>query len=147
MADAKKSGAPPNRPWCLLVGLPGLAFWLTGGLGLEALHGLKAAPYLQDVLRREMWTLAHAHGTLLSAVAVIVALATPRLAVGPVVARRVDRLYAAGAATLPWGFFLGGLIHSETDPGLGILLVPAGGLLAAAGLILLTWSWWLANRD
>jgi len=144
--DTKEDG-PSDRRWCLAVGLPGLAFWLLTGLGLEALHAVKAAPYLQDELRREMWTLAHAHGTLLSAVAIVIALTFSRLSIEPRAARRVDRLYAVGAAALPWGFFLGGLSHSETDPGLGIFLVPASGLLAAAGLGLLTWSWWRSGHE
>src|SRR5580765_6607361 len=49
--------------WSLLV-------FLTGGLILESLHGLKSQAYLgvHQEMRRLMWTLAHAHGTLLSVV-------------------------------------------------------------------------------
>ena len=46
------------------------------GLALEALHGLKVGSYLSvsSVARRLMWTLAHAHGTLLSVVHLVFAL-------------------------------------------------------------------------
>ena len=49
--------------WSLLV-------FLTLGLFLESLHAFKAAFYLDasSSTRRLMWTLAHAHGTLLSLV-------------------------------------------------------------------------------
>lgn len=41
-----------------------LLFFLTFGLGLETLHGLKVGWYLdvENETRRLMWTLAHAHG-------------------------------------------------------------------------------------
>ena len=40
---------------------------------------------------------------------------------------------------LPAGFFLGGIGHSEVDPGAGVLLVPVGAalMLVAVGLIAL----------
>jgi hypothetical protein len=49
--------------WTLLV-------FLTMGLVLEILHGFKAEAYLKvsNETRRLMWTLAHAHGTLLGLV-------------------------------------------------------------------------------
>src|SRR5690242_10928866 len=45
-----------------------LLFFLTLGLVLETLHGFKVQSYLNVVneTRRLMWTLAHAHGTLLA---------------------------------------------------------------------------------
>ena len=45
--------------WLLLAAFPPL------GLTLEALHALKVQVYFGSILRRELWTLAHAHGTLL----------------------------------------------------------------------------------
>jgi hypothetical protein len=115
----------------------GLVVWLVGGIVLEALNGFKLAPYLEDGLRRQMWTLAHAHGTLLSLVGVVLAWAGPIASLPAPRARWCDRLFATGAVLLPLGFLLGGAWHSESDPGIAILLVPAGGLLAAAGLV--TW--------
>lgn len=136
-SSAPPPAAGPPRPWCLPVGLWGLAFWLLGGLALETLHGFKATLYLEDPVRRELWTLAHAHGTLMSAVCLLLALLAPRLALAPARARRADRLFAGAAVLLPAGFLLGGIGHSESDPSLAILLVPAGALAAAAALVLL----------
>ena len=51
----------------LLVGWLAISTFISLGLVLEALHSLKAG-YLLDVqneVRRHMWTLAHAHGTLI----------------------------------------------------------------------------------
>jgi hypothetical protein len=117
------------------VGAWGLFVWLSGGIVLESLNGFKLARYLEDAQRREMWTLAHAHGTLLSLACLVLAWAGPLASLGARRARFSDRCFAAGAVLLPVGFVLGGVWHSEADPGLGILLVPAGGMLAAAGLI------------
>ena len=123
--------------WCRKVGSWGLLAWLLGGVVLEALHGFKLAAYLEDGLRRQMWTLAHAHGTLMSVACLVLAWAGPLAALQSRRARSSDLLFAAGAVLLPLGFLLGGIWHSEADPGIGILLVPAGGLLAACGLGLL----------
>ena len=47
-----------------------LLFFLTLGMLLEAMHGLKVGWYLDvsNSTRRLMWTLSHAHGTLLALV-------------------------------------------------------------------------------
>ena len=134
-ANDARSGAELGRPWGLLLGLPGLFFWLLAGLGLETLHAFKQPAYLLDPVRRLMWTLAHAHGTLLSALALLIALVVlPRAIHSPRLRRAADRLFAAGAVLLPVGFLLGGAWHPEGDPGPGIFLVPAGGI--ACGLAL-----------
>jgi hypothetical protein len=36
---------------------------------------------------------------------------------------------------MPLGFLLGGVLNSEGDPSLGILLVPAGGVLVFVALV------------
>jgi hypothetical protein len=133
----------PSPTWCGRVGGWGLLVWLIGGIVLEALHGFKLAPYLEDGIRRQMWILAHAHGTLLSVVALVLTWAGPLASLPAPRARSCDRLFAAGAVLLPLGFLLGGIWHSEADPGIGVLLVPAGGLLAAAGLV----SWLTGSRS
>ncbi|HKQ61064.1 MAG TPA: hypothetical protein VJS92_07220 [Candidatus Polarisedimenticolaceae bacterium] len=141
MSDKKLPSRSASERWCRRVGAWGLFVWLLGGVLLEALHGFKLAAYLEDPLRREMWTLAHAHGTLLSLTCLVLAWAGPLAALAPRRARACDRLLAAGAVLLPLGFLLGGIVHSEADPGPGILLVPVGGLLAAAGLALVAVAW------
>jgi len=124
----------------LRVGWRALLVFATLGLGLETLHGFKARWYVDpsSETRRLMWTLAHAHGTLLALVNIAFA-ASLRLRPARD-ARRVglaSSCLLAATAALPLGFFLGGLIVHAGDPGLGIVLVPIGGLLllGAIGLI------------
>jgi hypothetical protein len=111
--------------WSLLV-------YATCGLGLEALHGFKVAAYLDvsNETRRLMWTLAHAHGTLLSAVHILFGLhlkSVPDLGARH---RRVISACLVGASiVLPGGFFLGGIRFYAGDPGLGVVLVPIGATL------------------
>lgn len=116
-----------------------LAF-LSLGLGLEALHGFKVDAYLgvDNATRRLMWTLAHTHGTLLGLVHLAFAV-TLRLEESP---REGSPLHLASRGLivagllLPAGFFLGGLVFHEGDPGLGVLLVPLGGILLLASVFL-----------
>ena len=35
---------------------------------------------------------------------------------------------------MPFGFFLGGLGHYESDPGVGVLLAPVGAALVLVGI-------------
>src|SRR5580658_8275482 len=50
------------------IGWSALLLFLSLGVFLEFLHGYKLSFYLdpERKLRRELWTLAHAHGTLLA---------------------------------------------------------------------------------
>jgi hypothetical protein len=115
--------------WSLLV-------FLSLGVILEALHGFKAGIYLDvsNETRRLMWTLAHAHGTLLSLVHLVFGM---YLTIGPRWPERSLRIASQclfGASfLLPVGFFLGGVDVHAGDPGLGVLLVPLG-----AGLLFTT---------
>ncbi len=119
--------------WSLLV-------FLTLGLVLEALHGFKVGAYLNTTTstRRLMWTLAHAHGTLLGLVHVAFAVTVRALPDWPARIRGIVSVCLSGASWLmPPGFFLvGGVFVYSGDPGLGILLVPAGGLLLFTGVLL-----------
>jgi hypothetical protein len=110
------------------------------GLVLESLHGFKVAAYLDvsNETRRLMWRLAHAHGALLGAINILFALTlgTSPSPVFPGVPRTSTALIAA-TILLPVGFFLGGVVFYSGDPGLGILLVPIGGVLL---LLALFWT-------
>src|SRR4051794_18473967 len=55
-----------------LIGWCGLLLFLSLGAFLEFLHGFKVGMYLDpdNRLRQQMWTLAHAHGTLLALIQV-----------------------------------------------------------------------------
>jgi hypothetical protein len=112
-----------------------LAVFLSLGLVLEALHGFKVAWYL-DVgaeNRRLLLTLGHAHGTLLGLVNLALAATSGHLSSGSP-ARVASWGIRAATVLLPAGFLLGGLWLHGTDPGLGILLVPVGGLALLVGV-------------
>jgi hypothetical protein len=111
--------------WSLLV-------FLSLGIALEALHGFKVGFYmdLANATRRHVWTLAHAHGTLLSLVNLAFAATLRIFCDGREGWIGLASACLVGATLLlPGGFFLGGVVIYAGDPGLGVLLVPVGGLL------------------
>jgi hypothetical protein len=112
------------------------------GLGLDGLHAFKVGWYLDvaNETRRLMWTLAHAHGTLLGLVNLAFG-ATARLRPLRSAVRHgaASRCLLAATALLPVGFLLGGLFVDGGDPGLGIVLVPLGGALLVAALAQMVW--------
>jgi hypothetical protein len=130
MADGK--GLMDYASRHLRFGWWSLLLFATLGLALESLQGFKVRAYVDvsNDTRRLMWTLAHAHGTLLAAINILFGLT---LRAGAPAAMRSVRLISAGligaGILLPAGFFLGGIAFYSGDPGLGVLLVPIGGVL------------------
>lgn len=114
----------------LAVGWLTLLVFLTLGIALEALHAFKLSFYLDadHESRRLGLRLAHAHGVLLGLVHVAFAATLRHAARVLPRARLSSRLLSAATVLLPGGFLLGGLFARGGDPGLGILLVPAGAL-------------------
>src|SRR5260370_4545527 len=107
-----------------------LVVFLSLGGALETLHGFKIGWYVDvgNETRRLMFTLAHAHGTLLALINIAAGLT----------ARKMDRFELRpsvsfaliwAAILLPAGFFLGGIVIYDGDPGLGVWLVPIGAIL------------------
>ncbi|MBI2805536.1 MAG: hypothetical protein HYX68_11215 [Planctomycetes bacterium] len=99
------------------------------GITLEALHAFKLGWYLGPgaETRRLMWTLSHAHGTLLALVHAAFAFTCYALPTAMTMRHRLaSALLMAASVLLPGGFFLGGVFVLEGDPGLGIWLVPFG---------------------
>ena len=123
----------------LLFGWWSVFAFATLGLTLETLHGFKVAAYLDvsNETRRLMWTLAHAHGTLLGLIHLAFALSLPRLEGAN--QRLTSRALVAASVLLPGGFFLGGVRFYAGDPGMGVALVPVGAVL------LLTAVWLIAR--
>jgi hypothetical protein len=122
------------------IGWWGLVVFIGLGIALETLHGFKVGFYLDPVhrLRRLLWTLAHAHGTLLSLVHIAFAVGLTHFGRWTERRLKLASFFLIDAlALLPLGFFLGGIGHTEVDPSLGILLVPVGALflLIASALI------------
>jgi hypothetical protein len=119
--------------WSLLV-------FATLGLILEAFHGFKVAGYLNvsSESRRLLWTLAHAHGTLLSFLHIAVGVslrAVPELRAAN--QRLIYRSLTGASLLLPGGFFLGGVVFYAGDPGLGAALIPIGAALLLLAVYLM----------
>ena len=117
--------------WCSLL------VFVTLGLVLEAMHGFKIGWYLDvsNQTRRLMWTLAHAHGTLLALLNLALA-STMKLF--PTNSVRAASWWMLGASVLmPVGFFVGGWITYGGDPGVGIVLVALGGLMLFVAVLLI----------
>src|SRR5437763_13235018 len=113
--------------WSLLV-------FLSLGGALETLHGFKIG-WDVDVgneTRRLMFTLAHAHGTLLALVNIAAGL-TARFVERFALRSSVSIALIWAAILLPAGFFLGGIVIYDGDPGLGVWLVPIGAALLFYG--------------
>lgn len=132
MSRASKPALPGVEPanrnlrfgwWSLLV------FLSLGGV-LETLHGFKIGWYVDvgNETRRLMFTLAHAHGTLLALVNIAAAL-TVRMVERFTLRPSVSFALIWAAILLPAGFFLGGIVIYDGDPGLGVWLVPVGAAL------------------
>lgn len=121
--------------WLLIL------IFLTLGIGLEAMHGLKLGWYLDlsNSTRRLMFTLAHSHGTLLGLLNIGFAATIANLpGWDPNRRRLAGNCLLAASILIPAGFFLGGLFVYGGDPGLGIALVPMGALLLFVAVLLTT---------
>ena len=102
------------------------------------MHGFKVGWYLDvsNEARRLTWTLAHAHGTLLALIHLAFAYTLGWLPEASSRRRRLASSCLIGASLLlPGGFFLGGIVIYDGDPGLGVLLVPPGALLLLAAVL------------
>jgi hypothetical protein len=113
--------------WLLAVSIP-------LGVTLEALHGFKVRAFVESEMRRELFRLAHAHGTLLGILCLVFAALAERN-VPEATRGSIARFVAGGAVLMPLGFFLGGILNSEGDPSLGIALVPVGASLLVVALV------------
>lgn len=111
----------------------GLAVWMTFGLFLEGLIAFRTPIYLQDPVRRELFRLGHAHGTLLSLLLIVAGLYSIRA--GRTLPRISNISFRSGAILMPIGFILGGISHYESDPNPLVFLAPLGGLLVLFSII------------
>lgn len=126
--------------WALLV-------FLTLGIALEVLHGFKVGAYLNpsQSTRRLLWTLAHAHGTLLAMINLGFGFSAGIYSSWDSGRRSIASGCLMGASVmLPAGFFLGGINIHGGDPGLSILLVPPGAALLLASVLMTALA---ATRD
>lgn len=114
--------------WALLFA------YLCFGYALEALEGFKTEAFVLDAIRREFWSLAHFHGALLGLLNVVYSAHAEPAGLSAAGARRASASLLAGSALLPLGFFFGGLIHHEGEPGAGIFLVPFAAIFVIAAV-------------
>ena len=120
-----------------------ILLFLTLGFILELFHGFKVGMYLDvsNSTRRLIWTLAHAHGTLLGMVHVIFGLSLQVLPELDSHRLPLISFSLIGASVLlPGGFLLGGIAFYSGDPGLGIAVVPVGATLLLLAVLLIARS-------
>lgn len=146
-SEAAESGRPELLVHKhLRLGWVTILIFISLGIILEGLHAFKVAEYLNPshATRRLMWTLAHAHGTLLGLLNLGFACSLgTSLALPASKLRLPSLLLRAATVLLPAGFFLGGIAFQGGDPGIGIVLVPLGALalLLSCGLMVkMTWK-------
>jgi hypothetical protein len=120
----------------LKLGLVGLFVYLSFGMLLEFLLFLEAPFYTGDAFLRRLWNLAHAHGTLAWLVYLVHWQLVDRLDLHGGLRRVSRRCCALGALLLPLGFLLGAIGHGDDRPSAAIGLVPVGGTLLGAALLL-----------
>jgi hypothetical protein len=86
-----------------------------------------------------MWTLSHAHGTLLSVLNLVFAayLNTRTGWPSPSRVKFASRLLMGGSILLPVSFFFSGVFTCDGDPGLFIYLAPLGALLLIVAVFLI----------
>lgn len=103
--------------------------WASSGAVLDALHAFRVSAYLDQAVRRELLTWAHAHGVGLALVVLAYAVAG-----SPERAPRAGTLLRVASLLMPLGFALSLIGHGESDPGPAILLVPIGAVCLLTGL-------------
>ena len=115
----------------LRAGWWGLALFVVLGAILELFHAIKSPLFVDagQETTRLLLRLAHAHGTLLALVNIGYALTVRAY---PEAARRSSSALLLGALVL----LPGGFLAARADPGLGIVLVPAGAAFLFAGAAL-----------
>jgi len=119
-----------------------LLSFLSLGMFLEAMHGFKVSWYIDPSFesRRLVWTLGHAHGTLLGVIHIVFAATIHIGAIGKKSPHLASGCLMAASVLLPGGFFLGGIFIYGGDPGLGILLVPVGAVCLFISVLLVAVS-------
>ena len=121
--------SPPPYSGAILIrqGWISLAIWIAFGILIEGFSAFRSPAYLDDAVRRDMFRLAHAHGTLLNLVLLAAAICARLDLI------RLGRMTSFGLSSavvlLPAGFLLAGLWHFKDEPGPAIFLVPVGAVL------------------
>jgi hypothetical protein len=122
-----------KTPNLVFQGFLGIAIWMSFGLLLEGFIGFRVSAYMSNVVRRELFQLAHTHGTLLSLLFLVTVLAlNNRLISMNSISLWVLRI---GTILMPIGFLLGGIWIRGEEPNPLIFLAPIGGVMVIFGII------------
>ncbi|MEQ4304816.1 hypothetical protein ABNF97_26125 [Plantactinospora sp. B6F1] len=128
------SSATQNTAAILLITVSTIAF---GGLSL-LMHLVRRIPgYLDNPVRRALWTAGHAHAGVLVLFALVALLYLDRADYGDGMLTLIRVLLVAAPILMPLGFFLSVVRPSDTRPNKLIWLVGAGGLSLTVGTLLL----------
>lgn len=114
-------------------GLVGIAVWMSFGLLLEGFIAFRVPAYLLDGVTRELFRLAHAHGTLLSLVLIAIGMCWRSGFIAP--PRTAKLSLQIGSVLMPVGFLLGGIGHYESDPSPLVFFAPLGGVMMIFGIV------------
>ena len=139
-----ESASRPLTRFHLQFGWWSLLLFLSLGISLEVMGLLKVTWYVDAAheVRKLMWRLGHAHGTLLSVVHIgfgITMFHSQQIGLQGW-QRWGSRCLTGASFLLPGGFLLGGVYHYEGDPGPGIFAVPVGAMLLLLGVMFAAWG-------
>jgi len=133
---AANSSPTPEERRHFKLGWWSLFVFVFLGIMLEGMLAFRVSWYMDvdNDTRRLMLRLGHAHGTLLSLVNIAFAATLARITLPAASQLWASRFLAAATLLIPSGFILGGLQIHDADPGLGIVLLPAGAILLVFAL-------------
>ena len=135
--SAADSNATPEERRHFRLGWWSLLVFVCLGIVLEGMLAFKAPWYVNVGDNETHWLmlrLGHAHGALLSVLNIVFAASLARLSLPAGARVLASRCLAAATLLVPGGFLLGGLVTHGADPGLGIILLPAGAVLLLFGI-------------
>ncbi|GAA3778870.1 hypothetical protein GCM10022225_78650 [Plantactinospora mayteni] len=128
------SSATQTTAAILLITVSTIAF---GGLSL-LMHLVRRIPgYLDNPVRRALWTAGHAHAGVLVLFALVALLYLDGADYGDGMRTLIRTLLVAAPILMPIGFFLSVVRPSDTRPNKLIWLVGVGGVSLMAGTLLL----------
>jgi len=134
---AANNSATPEERRHFRLGWWSLLVFVCLGIVLEGMLAFKAPWYVNvgdNETHRLMLRLGHAHGTLLSVLNIVFAGSLARLSLPARARALASRCLAAATLLVPGGFILGGLVTHGPEPGLGLVLLPAGAVLLLFGI-------------
>ena len=135
--SAADSNATPEERRHFKLGWWSLFTFVCLGITLEGMLAFRVGWYMEvgdNETHRLMLRLGHAHGTLLSVLNIVFAGSLARLSLPAGARVLASHCLAAATLLVPGGFLLGGLVTHGADPGLGIILLPAGAVLLLFGI-------------